>query len=128
MLTKLFLGASGAIFTVYGGACFLDPTLAANYAGMTLTNADAHLEMRAMYGGVQIAFGLFALQSLMRGAQWQQAAIMMGVLLFAGLVLGRVVGLALGEGPTGVYTHGALIYELISLAVGVLALRASTKV
>lgn len=122
MLANIILWATGLIFTAYGLACFFDPSLAANYAGLAITNTDARIEMSAMYGGVQIAVGVFSVMAALNKVP-RAAALLLLTLVFGGLVIGRAYGLLNGSEGAGVYTYGALAFELISGTLALIAWR-----
>lgn len=122
MLAKFILWLSTLLVGGYGVACFLDASLAANNAGLELTNADARIEMVSMYGGVQIAVGVFCAMGALK-IGYQHAALVLLCLLFGCLSVGRLYGLATEAEPASIYTYAALGYELFSVAIALLALR-----
>ncbi len=127
MTAKIILWLSAVMLGLYGLSCFFNANLAADYAGLAITNTDARIEMIAMYGGVQIAVALFCLFGVLRPAQYQQAALLLLVLIFGGLALGRGYGLLTGSDGAGIYTYGALAYEVFSLLLAAFALRQQAK-
>lgn len=123
MPAKIILWLSVVMLGLYGVSCFFNANLAADYAGLAITNTDARIEMIAMYGGVQTAVALFCLFGILKPLQYQQPALLLLVLVFGGLALGRVYGLLTGSEGAGIYTHGALGYEVFSLLLAAFALR-----
>lgn len=123
MPAKIILWLSVFMLGLYGLSCFFNANLAADYAGLAITNTDARIEMIAMYGGVQTAVALFCVFGVVKPASYQQPALLLLVLVFAGLALGRVYGLLTGSEGAGTYTYGALGYEVFTLLFAAYALR-----
>jgi len=126
VLTKIILWLSALALGLYGVACFFDAGLASGYAGFELLNDDARAEMIAMYGGVQIAIGVFCAIAIFN-PQHQRSAVLLVALLFAGLALGRIFGLIQSSDTAGSYTYGALAYETFSFVLAVAALRSQKQ-
>ncbi|MFK7974820.1 MAG: DUF4345 family protein [Halioglobus sp.] len=125
MLGKIVLWLSAAIFGSYGIACLLDPSLAAGYAGLDITNGDAYAEMGAMYGGLQTGFGILCLLGALQ-AWMRKPALTMIVVMVGGLAVTRGFWMLAGTEPVGVYTQGALVFEAITTVVAAVALRQSS--
>ena len=60
MLEKGFLILTTVVWVPYGLMCFLDPAALAESTGVVASTPTASTEIRAMYGGLQIAIGLLA--------------------------------------------------------------------
>ena len=82
-------------------------------------SATGTIELRAMYGGLQIAVGLLALAGALRAAFAQHALVALGV-VSAGLGITRL-GAAAISGEFASYTVMALALEF-TMGVAVLAL------
>lgn len=122
MLGKIVLWLAAAIFGSYGIACLIDPTLAAGYAGLDITNGDAYAEMGAMYGGLQTGFGILCLMGALQ-AWMHKPALMMMVVMIGGLAITRGFWMLAGDQPVGIYTQGALAFETISTIAAAIALK-----
>lgn len=109
-MIRLFLGISALAWGGYGLYCFLDPGSLAAIAGVTSTTTTGATELRAMYGGLQIALGMLAALALLR------PAVQPGVLLTLAFVTGGLFGArllaALPTSDFSSYTVGALAFEL----------------
>lgn len=116
-LTRLFLGFTALAFAGYGAACLVAPEIVADAAGLGLASDVARAEVRAMYGGLQIAVGALAAAALLRPAL-QPGVLLALAFVFAGLAGGRLVGLAVEAAP-GAYNAGAFAYELVSAGLAV---------
>ena len=118
---RLVLGLSGLAFLAIGVPCLLDPSLILTRAGIGIDGPLADGDLRAVYGGLQIALaGL-----LFRGA-WQEphaaSALTLQQVTFGGLVVGRLVGIAVRGLPGGVGLT-LLGFEAVGLVAGALARR-----
>ncbi|QFU75747.1 DUF4345 domain-containing protein [Halioglobus maricola] len=112
MLGKGLLWATAIIFGAYGMACFIDPNLPANYAGLQISNGDAYAEMGAMYGGLQFGFGLFCGICAFRPSLYR-AGLMLLVTAIGCLAAARLYSAWDADFLVGVYTWGALAFETL---------------
>ena len=66
--SKAYLAILGFLWSGYGSYCYFNPTVLETFCGMKLdSKADSShflIELKAMYGGLQFAFGLHALNTL----------------------------------------------------------------
>lgn len=122
MLGKIVLWLAGLIFASYGIACFLNPELPAGYAGLNISNGDAFAEMGAMYGGLQFGLGAFCILATLRRDLYRPALTVL-VLLIGCLGLARLITAWDADWMVGVYTWGALAFELTTASLAGLALR-----
>ncbi|MFT5211077.1 MAG: nitrate reductase gamma subunit [Flavobacterium sp.] len=114
MLTTILLWINIVGFVAYGLFCFFFPHSAAAAMGYTLSNADAVIEISAMYGGVQIMIGLYCLLLLRSATEAANAsALKVMLMVYGGLVAGRFFGLLTSNGDVGVYTEGATSFEVM---------------
>jgi hypothetical protein len=116
---RLFLGAMGLMWAGYGVWCFLDPAYLEQAAGVAALNATGNVDLRATYGGLQMAIGALLLGGALREALTRPVMMSYGVLC-AGIGSARLVG-ALLAGEWSGYTVAAVCFELGSVGL-VLAL------
>ena len=116
MWSKIFLGITGFAFASYGLMCLFVPATVGDAAQLGLSNDVAVAEIRAMYGGLQMAVGVLALLAVARPAL-RSTALLTVCFLFAGLGGGRLFAIALASDPGG-YNYAAFGYP----AGGALAL------
>lgn len=122
-MSRVFLGLSALLWLPYGVLCFLQPSLLERAAGVVATSPTGIVELRAMYGGLQVAIGgLCALGAL--SAAWRSHALVALAFLAAGLGLSRLVG-ALAGGGFSSYTAMALLIEFASASLAWLLARKS---
>ena len=112
-LTGIIFGAFGAIFLVYPE--FLELT------GVVLETASSRAEVRGFYGGMEIGLGAFFLLASRRSA-WFRPALVAQVGAFAGMALGRLIGVALEGGVEGGLIWALMGAESVGAVVGILAL------
>ena len=91
-MIRVLLGLIAAVNLAWGAISILDPLWAARMVGLEVPDAPAALgELRAVYGGLVGSLGVvLALAVLRRPLRAWYGAL---AILFAGLVLGRVVSL-----------------------------------
>jgi hypothetical protein len=123
---RAFLVVSVLVWLPYGIYCFLVPGGLADYAGVVGRTATGTTELRAMYGGLEAAIGVFALVALVRPGL-THAFVVASAFLCTGLLLARASGLALDGGLSG-YTAGALLFELAMSAWAITLARAAAPV
>lgn len=126
MLAKLLLWISAVAFAGYGLLCAFLPEVAAGYAGLGLTNADARIEMGAMYGGLQIGIGLFCILAALN-EHYRMSGLIVLALLVGGLATMRSYGLAMASDPVTIYTTGALSYELLTTVIALICIAMERK-
>lgn len=106
---RWFLGLSAGMWFLYGLYCFLAPR-ALLAGGVVAATATGTAELRAMYGGLQMALGVLAILGLMRADMTRGALITLG-LVTAGLGSTRLLAALFGGGWSS-YTAMALVIEL----------------
>ncbi len=98
----------------YGIQCLLDPKAVTDMAGVVAEGANAATELRAAYGGFQIAAALLCGVAVFRPAL-RAGALLFVVIWLGGNALGRAYGLSLAGEASG-YIQFALAYETVGTA------------
>lgn len=124
MWTKIYLGASVVVWLGYGAYCFVDPTAVEAAAGIAIASPVASTEVRAMYGGLQMAIGAMALAALLRPGLVRPALLCVAFLV-TGLAVSRLLG-AMIDGSFGQYTTGAIVFEALTAGCAIALLRNPT--
>jgi hypothetical protein len=124
MLGKTILGVSSLVFVAYGLVSLISPTVPAGFAGLVMSNGDAFAEIGAMYGGLQTGVGLFCMLALVR-PEYYRGGLMLLVIGIGALAIARLLSALLTADPLSFYTWGALVYELVTVALAGIALRQS---
>jgi hypothetical protein len=125
MALRIFLVLFGLISLLYGGYCFLNPDDLATMAFVSAVDSTGRIELQAMYGGLQMGFGAFALFGALRPDSAPTVLLAM-VFQFGGLGTCRLLG-ALGASAFSSYTLGGIGFELGSTLVAFLLWRASLR-
>ncbi|WP_419834262.1 DUF4345 family protein [Endozoicomonas atrinae] len=109
---KLYLIFNIAVWTPWGLACTLAPFLVTDIIGVKSLHPSGETDMRAMYGGFQLAMGLMALHALVNPRFFKSFVYALGV-IGSCLALSRTYGLFIDDSFT-IYTLGVLGYELFA--------------
>lgn len=121
MWVRIFLFVLAVAWTPYGFYCLFFPEALSAFAGLEASSATALTELRAMYGGVQIAVGLSALLGFFR-AVYVDKVLFTQLVVVSGLATARLLA-ALVAGDWSGYTVGALIFEWTTVLLCVMAMR-----
>ena len=114
----IVLALYGAMFVVIGVMAAVAPgTMAEALKLAEPVSAQALVELRAVYGGLQLGFGLLYLMAALMPALRPFAYLAL-IVLFSPLLAARVAGLALDGGFDG-YMAMALVFEAASVALGI---------
>ena len=128
---KLYLVISALVWTSYGTYCAINVESLKDVVGFGMSHWSAVIEIRAMYGGAQIALGLFSIAGLLRPGEYAKPAVLLSVLIFTGLAVLRIYGLLVDgpgiglilDGSIAGYNSGALwVFEVPMLVGGILLL------
>jgi hypothetical protein len=125
MEIRIFLGLSALLWFPYGLYCFFDPAFLAGAAGVASTTPTGTIELRAMYGGLQVGIGALAALGAVRPT-FARPALVALAFLCSGLFLARIVGAGWG-GEFSSYTVSALGIEITSAALALLFLGRVSK-
>jgi ribosomal protein S18 acetylase RimI-like enzyme len=121
-LARLVLAASSLPFVAIGCAFLVAPAAAAERVGLTLHGALADNDVRAVYGGLQLACGVLLWLASRAGDALVRAGLAAQVVLYGGLASARVLSLALvgAPGALGFALHAG---EFAALVLGAIAWR-----
>jgi ribosomal protein S18 acetylase RimI-like enzyme len=120
---RFVLVATSLPFLALGVAFITAPAALAARVGIELVDASAQSDVRAVYGGLQIACGGLLLAAARGDRARLRAGVAAQLALYGGLAGGRFASLALSGAPStlGLALHAG---ELLALALGALAWRA----
>lgn len=121
MAARLFLGVLGGLWLAYGLWCFLQPQALAGVAGVGALSPTGTVDLRATYGGMQMAVGALLLGGALREALTRPMLLVYGVVC-AGVGSTRLVA-ALLASEWSTYTLIGVGFELGCVAVVLLLLR-----
>ncbi|MBS1978658.1 MAG: DUF4345 domain-containing protein [Bacteroidetes bacterium] len=111
-ITQIFLGLMGIAFAKVGLEALIDPQRVLAQVGITLDNVSALSSMRAVYGGMHLAFGLYCVWGIFRNPRGPLALV---ILYTIGFVTGRLSGIIL-DGTPNTFVVTWLVTESVSLA------------
>jgi hypothetical protein len=122
-IPAVILALAGLSFIGFGVAFVVSPAEMAGVVGLVAETPSALTEVRAMYGGLEIALGMVLL-TLLRGATAQVIGLRVAAFAFGGLALGRLTGLVV-DGFWQPFTWLLMAVEILSASLCVWALRAA---
>lgn len=96
MLPRLILALAGSVFVAVGAYFLVFPDSGAGVVGIALTSPLAASDVRAVYGGLDLAVGALLLHAVCTGEL--ASGLRIQIVAFGGLLLGRVIGHLL-DGP-----------------------------
>lgn len=111
-MVRLFLAASALVWLPYGLLCFFAPGTLSEIAGVASTTPTGTIELRAMYGGLQVALGVLAGAAVLQPSL-RRPALLALAFLCGGLCTARLIGALLGSELSS-YTAFGLLFELLS--------------
>lgn len=126
MAARIFLGLSALAWLPYGLFCLAKPSSLESIAGIAASITTGTVELRAMYGGLQVAIGVLCALGF-ASAAWRHHALTTLGIITAGLGLGRLVGVVAAGGGLSAYTAMALGFELASAGVAYTLARADRR-
>jgi hypothetical protein len=121
LFARLVLGFTGLVFFVHGLLCFIHPAIIGLESGLAMPTPSSLIEVRAEYGGLPIALGLFFLAGAFRKIDLRTGLIVM-VTVVTGYAASRVAAVLM-MGLFDPYNVAAIIYEVTTASLGFLALR-----
>jgi len=119
---KIVLWIAAIAFIPYGLACLFSPALPAEYAGLGILNGDGYAEIGAMYGGLQIGFGVICLMGAIND-DFRAPMLLVLAIVVGCLALGRLYSTLTGSEAVAGYTMGALAFEFLLAILATVAYR-----
>jgi hypothetical protein len=120
-LARLTLWLGGLGFLAFGFAFLIAPLETFAAAGLPMQGALAATELRAFYGGLEVALGGLLIAADLRPGARRQGLILC-LASFGGIGLARLLGIALAGSATP-FLWAALATELTLAGLAALALR-----
>lgn len=122
LLARIFLALQALLLSLVGLAYLARPHELANLSGMLLMEPAAITDVRAYYGGLQLALAAYLMLGMAR-ADLLRPALMLLVLLYAALALARLGGLWLDGGLQQTFNLYAMLFEVVSAGLAFWCLR-----
>lgn len=116
----LALGA--LMFLIMGALFFVSPETMGAKVHLDGADPTARIELRAMYGGLELGIGLFLIGCLLRNQV--RVGLTACALGYGGLGLGRLLGILMENGAASASIHWLLVAaEMLALVLAVASLR-----
>lgn len=122
LFARVFLVAQILVLAGFGVAYFLRPQEMGAVSGMLLMEAAAVTDVRAYYGALQIGLAVFLGLGLWLRDLTRPALILL-LVVYASLALGRIAGLWLDGGAQQTFNLWATLFEVVSAALAGWALQ-----
>ncbi|WP_226623033.1 DUF4345 domain-containing protein [Brucella anthropi] len=119
-LSRIFLALSALVFFVIGASIFRDPFIGMAGTELQPLTVSAFNEVRANYGGLQIAIGLMLLNGAFR-THWRRQALWISVAVTGGLLGGRLISIGI-DGLPNTFTAGLVWLEAIATIIATVLL------
>lgn len=117
---KWIFAATATGFAGFGIALLIFPGLL-GVVGIKELSRSGEVEIRAVYGGLQIGLGLFFLLAFNR-PRWARAGLVVQICSVGGLAIGRIFGLLVAGWAAKPFIYLILAVELILVILGANAL------
>jgi len=121
LFPRILLSATGLVFFVHGLVCFIHPATIRMESGLAMPTVASIVEVRAEYGGLPMALGLLFFAAALQKIQVRTGLLVM-VTALTGYATARVAAVVIST-QLDQYNAAAIAYEVISLLLGLWALR-----
>ena len=121
LFARIVLGITSLFFFVHGLVCFIHPATIGIESGLAMPTPGSVIEVRAEYGGLPVALGLFFLAAAFRKIEVRTGLLVM-VTVLVGYASARIAAVVIA-GTVDQYNIAAIAYEVTSALLGALALR-----
>jgi len=121
LFARILLAVTGLVFFVHGLVCFIHPATIGMESGLAMPTPSSVIEVRAEYGGLPIALGLFFLAAALQKIEVRTGLIVMLTAL-TGYATARIIALAITPQPDP-YNLSAIAYELTTALLALWALK-----
>ncbi len=119
---RIFLVVQLLVLAGFGVAYFLWPQEMGAVSGMLLMESSAVTDVRAQYGALPVGLAVFLALTVWRQELTRPALILL-LVLYASLALGRIAGLWLDGGAQQTFNLWALLFEAVSAGLAGWALQ-----
>jgi len=121
LFPRILLTVTGLVFFVHGLVCFIHPATIGIESGLAMPTPSSVIEVRAEYGGLPIALGLFFLAAALQKIEVRTGLIVM-LTATAGYATSRILAVAI-MGQLDQYNTAAILYEVTTALLSLWALR-----
>jgi hypothetical protein len=121
LFARILLAVTGLMFFVHGLVCFFHPATIGLESGLVMPTPSSVIEVRAEYGGLPMALGLFFFAAALQKIQVRTGLIVMTTVV-TGYAIARISAVAIA-GTADTYNLAAIGYEVTTALLGIWALR-----
>jgi len=121
LFARILLAITGLVFFVHGLVCFIHPATIGIESGLAMPTPSSIIEVRAEYGGLPMALGLFFLAAALQKIQVRTGLIVMLTAL-TGYATARIAAVII-TGEIDQYNLAAILYELTTALLTLWALK-----
>ena len=121
LFPRILLTVTGLVFFVHGLVCFIHPATIGIESGLAMPTPSSVIEVRAEYGGLPIALGLFFLAAALQKVEVRTGLIVM-LTATAGYATSRILAVAI-MGDLDQYNAAAILYEVTTALLSLWALK-----
>jgi hypothetical protein len=121
LFPRILLAVTGLVFFVHGLVCFIHPATIGIESGLAMPTPSSVIEVRAEYGGLPIALGLFFLAAALQKIEVRTGLIVM-LTATAGYATSRILAVAI-MGQLDQYNAAAILYEVTTALLSLWALK-----
>jgi cytochrome c biogenesis protein CcdA len=122
-LNSIVIAIAGLGFVGFGASCLFWPDAVLSGVGIVTTSTEAQVEIRAMYGGLELGLGLLLLNCFK--PERQHFGVLLSLASYGGLALARLLSMLM-LGTSTPFLLFALLWEAVIAALALQALRNQT--
>jgi len=124
LFARIVLAVTGLVFFVHGLVCFIHPATIGIESGLAMPTPSSIIEVRAEYGGLPMALGLFFLAAALQKIKVRTGLIVM-LTVVTGYATARIAAVLI-TGQIDQYNAAAILYELTTALLTLWALKKTT--
>ena len=120
LFARILLTITGLVFFVHGLVCFIQPATIGIESGLAMPTPSSVIEVRAEYGGLPMALGLFFFAAALQKIEIRTGLIVMLTAL-TGYATARIAAVVI-TGEIDTYNTAAILYEVTTALLAAWAL------
>jgi len=120
LFARIILTVTGLVFFVHGLVCFSHPATIGIESGLAMPTPSSVIEVRAEYGGLPMALGLFFVAAALQKIEIRTGLIVMLTVL-TGYAATRITAVII-SGEIDTYNAAAITYEVTTALLAAWAL------
>ncbi len=121
LFARIVLTITGLVFFVHGLVCFIHPATIGIESGLAMPTPSAVIEVRAEYGGLPMALGIFFFAAALQKIKICTGLIVL-ITALTGYATARIAAVLIA-GQIDQYNAAAITYELTTALLALWALK-----